>query len=231
MSFPSTMVDRVVPATTAEDREEVARALGLEDHGAVVAEPFRQWVIEDDFAGPRPAWDRAGALLVARRRPARGGQAAAAQRHALDARLRRRARRRAHGRRRLGRSRRWRPRRSAARRRGPRAVAARGAGHRHRRLPRRARPPLDQPADRAPARADRRRRLAEAAGALRRARPPSGSTTARRRAGSRSCIAAWARHLQEPDDGLPVTIPAPRRCGGARARRRPRRARPTRCLR
>ena len=64
VSFPSTMVDRVVPATTAADREEVARRLGLEDQGAVVAEPFRQWVIEDAFAGPRPAWDRAGALIV-----------------------------------------------------------------------------------------------------------------------------------------------------------------------
>ena len=62
--FPSTMVDRVVPATTAADREAVARRLGLEDRGAVVAEPFRQWVIEDDFAGPRPAWDGAGALMV-----------------------------------------------------------------------------------------------------------------------------------------------------------------------
>jgi fructuronate reductase len=63
-SFPSTMVDRVVPATTPADREEVARRLGLEDRGAVVAEPFRQWVIEDAFAGPRPAWDQAGALIV-----------------------------------------------------------------------------------------------------------------------------------------------------------------------
>ena len=63
-SFPSTMVDRVVPATTAADREEVARRLGLEDRGTVVAEPFRQWVIEDAFAGPRPAWDKAGALVV-----------------------------------------------------------------------------------------------------------------------------------------------------------------------
>jgi fructuronate reductase len=62
--FPSTMVDRVVPATTRQDREEVARQLGLEDQGTVVAEPFSQWVIEDDFAGPRPAWDKAGALLV-----------------------------------------------------------------------------------------------------------------------------------------------------------------------
>ncbi len=58
------MVDRVVPATTAADREEVARTLGLDDQGVVVAEPFRQWVIEDAFAGPRPAWEQAGALLV-----------------------------------------------------------------------------------------------------------------------------------------------------------------------
>ena len=62
--FPSTMVDRVVPATTPADRDEVARRLGLEDRGTVVAEPFRQWVIEHDFAGPRPAWDKAGALMV-----------------------------------------------------------------------------------------------------------------------------------------------------------------------
>src|SRR3954464_9998188 len=62
--FPSTMVDRVVPATTPGDREEVARRLGLEDRGAVVAEPFRQWVIEDAFAGPRPAWEQVGALIV-----------------------------------------------------------------------------------------------------------------------------------------------------------------------
>jgi fructuronate reductase len=54
--FPCTMVDRVVPATTDADRAAVARALGFDDHGAVVAEPFRQWVIED-FDGPRPAWD------------------------------------------------------------------------------------------------------------------------------------------------------------------------------
>src|SRR4051812_30274477 len=63
-SFPSTMVDRVVPATTPADREGVARRIGLEDRGAVVAEPFRQWVIEDAFAGPRPAWEQAGALMV-----------------------------------------------------------------------------------------------------------------------------------------------------------------------
>jgi len=67
--FPSTMVDRITPATTAADRAVVAAALGMEDHGAVITEPFRQWVIEDDFAAPRPAWERAGAITTDDVRP------------------------------------------------------------------------------------------------------------------------------------------------------------------
>jgi fructuronate reductase len=62
--FPSSMVDRIVPATTDEDRAEAARLLGLEDRGVVVTEPFSQWVVEDDFAAGRPAWERAGAVLT-----------------------------------------------------------------------------------------------------------------------------------------------------------------------
>jgi fructuronate reductase len=62
--FPATMVDRIVPATTAEDRADAARLLGLTDEGVVVAEPFRQWVVEDSFAAPRPAWELAGATLT-----------------------------------------------------------------------------------------------------------------------------------------------------------------------
>jgi len=62
--FPATMVDRIVPATTAEDRVAAARTLGVHDRGLVVTEPFGQWVIEDDFAGPRPSWERAGALMT-----------------------------------------------------------------------------------------------------------------------------------------------------------------------
>lgn len=62
--FPSSMVDRIVPATTADDRADAARILGVQDAGLVVAEPFRQWVIEDDFAADRPAWEKAGAEMV-----------------------------------------------------------------------------------------------------------------------------------------------------------------------
>ena len=61
---PNTMVDRIVPATTAADIDGLEARLGLRDEGAVFAEPFSQWVIEDRFAGPRPAWDKVGAELV-----------------------------------------------------------------------------------------------------------------------------------------------------------------------
>ncbi len=61
---PSTMVDRIVPATTDADRAELAARFGLTDQAAVLTEPFSQWVIEDRFAGPRPRWEQVGAELV-----------------------------------------------------------------------------------------------------------------------------------------------------------------------
>ena len=65
-AFPSTMVDRIVPAMTDADLHEAASATGLHDAAPVSHEPFRQWVIEDRFvAGRRPAWERAGAQMVA----------------------------------------------------------------------------------------------------------------------------------------------------------------------
>ena len=64
VSFPSSMVDRIAPATTPADRAEALGLLGLLDEALVVAEPFTQWVIEDNFAGPRPAWELAGAILT-----------------------------------------------------------------------------------------------------------------------------------------------------------------------
>jgi fructuronate reductase len=64
IAFPSTMVDRIVPATQDEDRAAV-EAYGYHDAWPVVAEPFTQWVIEDRFAAGRPRWEQAGALMVA----------------------------------------------------------------------------------------------------------------------------------------------------------------------
>ncbi|WP_251046227.1 mannitol dehydrogenase family protein [Arthrobacter sp. ISL-85] len=62
-TFPSTMVDRMVPAPTEGDLTAVEHELGLRDEAAVVAEPFKQWVIEDDFAAGRPRWEDADALF------------------------------------------------------------------------------------------------------------------------------------------------------------------------
>ena len=61
---PATMVDRIVPATTATDLDSAESMLRLRDEGAVITEPYSQWVIEDRFAGDRPRWDLAGAAFV-----------------------------------------------------------------------------------------------------------------------------------------------------------------------
>ncbi|BBH71371.1 mannitol dehydrogenase [Actinoplanes sp. OR16] len=64
VAFPSTMVDRIVPATSADHRRRAALALGADDAVPVAAEPFTQWVIEDRFPGGRPDWAAAGAILT-----------------------------------------------------------------------------------------------------------------------------------------------------------------------
>jgi len=66
---PCTVVDRIVPATTAKDLESAATTLGALDQAAVKTEPFTQWVIEDRFSGPRPRLEMAGVQLVADVRP------------------------------------------------------------------------------------------------------------------------------------------------------------------
>ncbi len=55
--FPSTMVDRIVPAQTGKEQAQLQEALGLEDHCGIVCEGFSQWVIEDKFSSGRPDWD------------------------------------------------------------------------------------------------------------------------------------------------------------------------------
>ncbi|WP_239022393.1 mannitol dehydrogenase family protein [Raineyella fluvialis] len=65
VTFPCTMVDRIVPATTDADRALGREVLGLEDDGLVTAELFKQWVIEDRFSAERPAWELVGAQFTA----------------------------------------------------------------------------------------------------------------------------------------------------------------------
>ena len=69
MRFPNTMVDRIVPRTGSAQRELASGLLGVDDAWPVVTERFRQWVIEDDFAGPRPPLEESGVQIVADVRP------------------------------------------------------------------------------------------------------------------------------------------------------------------
>ncbi|GGI83940.1 hypothetical protein GCM10011581_21400 [Saccharopolyspora subtropica] len=64
VTFPATVVDRIVPAVTRQERDAARAALGLRDEMAVFGEPYRQWVLEDAFAAPRPRWELDGALFV-----------------------------------------------------------------------------------------------------------------------------------------------------------------------
>ncbi len=68
VAFPGSMVDRITPVTSDEDRDLLAERHGLSDRWPVVCEPYTQWVLEDRFVGGasgRPPFEEAGVQLVA----------------------------------------------------------------------------------------------------------------------------------------------------------------------
>ena len=69
VSFPNSMVDRITPVTTTEDRALLLERYGIEDAWPVVTEAFRQWIVEDRFAAGRPPWETAGVQMTADVRP------------------------------------------------------------------------------------------------------------------------------------------------------------------
>jgi fructuronate reductase/mannitol 2-dehydrogenase len=64
VTFPSSMVDRITPNTTPEQRDAIVAELGVDDRWPVITEPFRQWVVEDAFCNGRPPLERVGVQLV-----------------------------------------------------------------------------------------------------------------------------------------------------------------------
>ena len=62
---PNAMVDRITPRPTPAVAARVLAATGVQDPAALMAESFIQWVIEDNFAAGRPAWEGVGVQLVA----------------------------------------------------------------------------------------------------------------------------------------------------------------------
>ncbi|MCS0502798.1 mannitol dehydrogenase family protein [Ancylobacter mangrovi] len=63
VAFPNAMVDRITPATGERERA-MALAFGLDDPVPVTCEPFRQWVLEDDFPAGRPALEKVGVVFT-----------------------------------------------------------------------------------------------------------------------------------------------------------------------
>lgn len=60
----TTMVDRITPRATEEDRAAARESVGVGDPQAVVTEPFAEWVLAGEFPAGRPAWEEAGATFV-----------------------------------------------------------------------------------------------------------------------------------------------------------------------
>jgi fructuronate reductase len=87
VAFPSTMVDRIVPATTDQDRSTVAARLGVDDAWPVMTEPFTQWVIEGHVQPRPPSFRRVGRGIGRGRCSLRTHEAAAVERQPLDPRL------------------------------------------------------------------------------------------------------------------------------------------------
>jgi len=62
--FPNSMVDRITPVTTDEDRAQISQRFGVEDAWPVVCEPFTQWALEDKFTAGRPPFEDVGVQVV-----------------------------------------------------------------------------------------------------------------------------------------------------------------------
>ncbi|MEP7179201.1 MAG: mannitol dehydrogenase family protein [Pseudonocardiales bacterium] len=65
VAFPNSMVDRITPATTEDDRVQLRANFGIDDQWPVVCEPFTQWVLEDEFSDGRPPLQDVGVQFVA----------------------------------------------------------------------------------------------------------------------------------------------------------------------
>lgn len=64
VTFPNGMVDRITPATSDRERAILRRDFGIKDASPVFCEPFRQWVLEDNFANGRPEFEAAGVTMT-----------------------------------------------------------------------------------------------------------------------------------------------------------------------
>ena len=64
VAFPNAMVDSITPKTEDYTVDAVSAAIGARDEWPIQREQFTQWVIEDNWNGERPAWDKVGVVFT-----------------------------------------------------------------------------------------------------------------------------------------------------------------------
>ena len=64
VAFPSSMVDRIVPAVDEVALSRAESVLGYRDDLAIITEQFSQWVVEDNFPHGRPDWEQDDVTMV-----------------------------------------------------------------------------------------------------------------------------------------------------------------------
>lgn len=64
VAFPNAMVDSITPKTEAYTIESVSKSIGVRDEWPIQREHFTQWVIEDNWNGPRPDWEKVGVVFT-----------------------------------------------------------------------------------------------------------------------------------------------------------------------
>jgi mannitol 2-dehydrogenase len=68
-AFPASMADRITPVLDEADTRLLVAEFGVLDPFAVLAEPYREWVVEDRFCAERPPLDEVGVRFVTDIRP------------------------------------------------------------------------------------------------------------------------------------------------------------------
>ena len=64
VSFPSCVVDRITPRAPDSLADEIKSEFSIDEKCSVMAEPFIQWIIEDNFIGKRPELEKVGVKFV-----------------------------------------------------------------------------------------------------------------------------------------------------------------------
>jgi len=64
VAFPNAMVDSITPKTERYTIESVAAAINQQDNWPIQREAFSQWVIDSNWQGERPDWEKVGVIFT-----------------------------------------------------------------------------------------------------------------------------------------------------------------------